>query len=544
MMENFSVVIFLLAVLLSLYPLIDKLSLPQPVFLVLIGLLIGLIPFFPNLALDPDVIFLVVLPPLLFDAATQTSWLDFKTNFIQISTLGVSLVFFTVVAVAITAHFVIPDFSWPLAFLLGAIVSPPDAVASSGIIKGLGLNKKVISILEGESLINDASALVAYRYALIASITGGFIFWKAGLQFLWTAGGGIGIGLLLGYLLVLLHKKINNYPVIETGLSLLTPYLSYLAAEQLSTSGILAVVSTGILISWRSQEIFSYETRMQIKGVWETLIFLINGFVFILIGLQLPNILKQLSGYGFWELIIYGLAIATSTIVIRILWVFASASMSSFIKRLKRKSQVLQEETVNRIFWKNVLVVSWTGTRGMISMATALALPLTLLNGAPFVQRHLIIFLSFVVVFITLVVQGLSLPLLIRLLKIKKSENHDMETKQLQLSLLRSTLYFIDHDCPGVDETIKRELIKKYSSEMKLLIAEVNINGRIDDEGDFLLAQRNALQETLIKIKEFQRDLLSQLHKNGEFSDIAVREVEKDMDIDELKLNQTISKPG
>lgn len=544
MMENFSVVIFLLAVLLSLYPLIDKLSLPQPVFLVLIGLLIGLIPFFPNLALDPDVIFLVVLPPLLFDAATQTSWLDFKTNFIQISTLGVSLVFFTVVAVAITAHFVIPDFSWPLAFLLGAIVSPPDAVASSGIIKGLGLNKKVISILEGESLINDASALVAYRYALIASITGSFIFWKAGLQFLWTAGGGIGIGLLLGYLLVLLHKKINNYPVIETGLSLLTPYLSYLAAEQLSTSGILAVVSTGILISWRSQEIFSYETRMQIKGVWETLIFLMNGFVFILIGLQLPNILKQLSGYGFWELIIYGLAIATSTIVIRILWVFASASMSSFIKRLKRKSQVLQEETVNRIFWKNVLVVSWTGTRGMISMATALALPLTLLNGAPFVQRHLIIFLSFVVVFITLVVQGLSLPLLIRLLKIKKSENHDMETKQLQLSLLRSTLYFIDHDCPGVDETIKRELIKKYSSEMKLLIAEVNINGRIDDEGDFLLAQRNALQETLIKIKEFQRDLLSQLHKNGEFGDIAVREVEKDMDIDELKLNQTISKPG
>jgi CPA1 family monovalent cation:H+ antiporter len=332
MMENFSVVIFLLAVLLSLYPLIDKLRLPQPVFLVLIGLLIGLIPFFPNLALDPDVIFLVVLPPLLFDAATQTSWLDFKTNFIQISTLGVSLVFFTVVAVAITAHFVIPDFSWPLAFLLGAIVSPPDAVASSGIIKGLGLNKKVISILEGESLINDASALVAYRYALIASITGSFIFWKAGLQFLWTAGGGIGIGLLLGYLLILLHKRIDNYPVVETGLSLLTPFLSYLAAEQLHTSGILAVVSTGILISWRSQEIFSYETRMQIKGVWETLIFLMNGFVFILIGLQLPNILKRLSGYSFWELIVYGLAVATSTILIRIRWVFGSASLSSFIK--------------------------------------------------------------------------------------------------------------------------------------------------------------------------------------------------------------------
>jgi CPA1 family monovalent cation:H+ antiporter len=283
---------------------------------------------------------------------------------------------------------------------------------------------------------------------------------------------------------------------------------------------------------------------MQIKGVWDTLIFLMNGFVFILIGLQLTGILKHLSGYGLGELIFYGLVVAVSTILIRILWVFTSASISNLIKRLRRTSQISEEETVNRNFWKNVLVVSWTGTRGLISMATALALPLTLFNGAPFVQRHLIIFLSFVVVFITLVVQGLSLPVLIRLLKIKKSEDHNLETKQLQLSLLRSTLYFIDHDCPGVDETIKRELIKKYSSEIKLLIAEVNINGRIDDEGDFLLAQRNALQETLIKIKEFQRDLLSQLHKNGEFSDIAVREVEKDMDIDELKLNQTISKPG
>jgi CPA1 family monovalent cation:H+ antiporter len=447
------------------------------------------------------------------------------------------------VAVAVMAHYIIPHFSWPLAFLLGAIVSPPDAVASSGIIKGLGLNKKVISILEGESLINDASALIAYRYALVASITGSFIFWKAGLEFLWIAGGGIGIGLLLGYLLILLHKKIKNYPVVETGLSLLTPFLSYLAAEQLHTSGVLAVVSTGIIISWRSQEIFSYETRMQIRGVWDTLIFLMNGFVFILIGLQLPAILKQLSGYGLWELIIYGLAVATSTILIRILWVFTSASMSSLIKRIRRKSQISTGEIITRNFWKNVLIVSWTGTRGMISMATALALPLTLFNGEPFVQRHLIIFLSFVVIFVTLVVQGLSLPILIRVLKIEKSENHDKEAKQLQLSLLRSTLYFIEHDCPGGDEIIKKELIIKYSSEVKLLIAEVNIDSRINDEGDFLLARRDALQGVLINIKQFQRDLLSQLHKSGEFSDIAIREVEKDMDIDELKLNQTIPKP-
>jgi monovalent cation/hydrogen antiporter len=541
-MENFTVIIFLLAVLLSLYALIDKLKIPQPVFLVLVGVLIGFIPFFPNLVLDPEIIFLVVLPPLLFDVASQTSWLDFKTNFVHISTLGVSLVFFTVVAVAITAHSLIPGFTWPLAFLLGAIVSPPDAVASSGIIKGLGLNKKVISILEGESLINDASALIAYRYALAASITGSLVFWKAGIQFLWLAGGGLGIGLLVGYVLIFIHKKIDNYPVVETGLSLLTPFISYLAAEQLHTSGIIAVVSTGIIISWRSQEIFSYQTRMQTRVVWDTLIFLMNGFIFILIGLQLPGILKGLSGFNLSQLAVYGLAVSFATILIRILWVFTGASASLIIKKIGFAAKALPEKTENNNFWKNVLVVSWTGTRGMISMATALALPLTLYDGKPFGERHIIIFLSFVVIFITLVVQGLSLPLLIRWLKIEKTENHDKEAKQLQLSLLHSTLHFIKHDLPDLDESVKKKLIKQYGDQIRLLNEDAGPT--LPDEGNKapLLVKRTAMQQALVDINQFQRQLLLQLHKRGEFNDTAIKEVEKDMDINELKLNQTSTK--
>jgi monovalent cation/hydrogen antiporter len=541
-MENFTIVIFLLAVLLSLYPLIDKLKLPQPVFLVLVGLLIGFIPFFPNLVVDPEIIFVVFLPPLLFHAASHTSWLEFKTNFRQISTLGVSLVFFTTIAVALTAYYIIPDFSWPLAFLLGAIVSPPDAVASSGIIRGLGLNKKVISILEGESLINDASALIAYRYALAATATGSFIFWKAGLEFLWIAGGGIGLGLLVGYLLILIHKKIDNYPVVETGLSLLTPFVSYLAAEQLHASGILAVVSTGIMIAWRSQEIFSYQTRMQTRVVWDTLIFLMNGFIFILIGLQLPGILEQLSAYTMSELIVYGLAIGVATIVVRILWVFVSASTSNLVKKVEHDGKVLPGETLKNNFWKNVLIVSWTGTRGMVSMATALALPLTLYNGEPFTQRHLIIFLSFVVIFITLVVQGLSLPLLIRWLKIEKTENQDRETRTLQLALVQSTVYFIEHEYKGMEESIRKALVKKYENEMRLLTEEINVLTDNEYGKNPLPAGRTALQQVLIDIKQFQRGLLLQLHKSGEFSDAAIREVEKDMDIDELKLHQTLPK--
>src|SRR5678810_330614 len=222
-MEDFKIVVFLMAILISLTAIVNKRKFPFPILLVAAGLIIGFVPQLPDLALDPDVVFLIILPPLLYDAASKTSWHEFRTAIRPISALAITLVFFTTVAVAITAHYLIPGFSWPLAFVLGAVVSPPDAVAASGIIKGLGLNKKVITILEGESLVNDASALIAYRYAVTAVTTGTFIFWKAGLQFLLVAGAGIIIGIVVGYLFVLAHKKIENNAVVETSLTLLAP---------------------------------------------------------------------------------------------------------------------------------------------------------------------------------------------------------------------------------------------------------------------------------------------------------------------------------
>ncbi len=543
-MENFKIIIFILVVLISLSALSDKLKLPTPVFLVLAGLIIGFVPVLPDLIMDPDVVFLVFLPPLLYDAAVRTSWHEFKTNIKPISALGVSLVFITTVAIAITAHYFIPMFSWPLAFLMGAIISPPDAVAATGIIKGLGLNTKVISILEGESLVNDASALIAYRYALVASITGSFLIWEAGLQFLYVAGVGIITGLLIGLVLIFIHKKIENQSIVETSLTLLTPFLSYLAAEQIHASGILAVVSTGLLLAWRSPEIFSYQTRIQTKVVWDTLMFILNGFVFILIGLQLPVILKQLTGYKLSALIGYGLIISGVTILVRIIWVFGSAYLFNLFNRDKKELNDIPPDQNRYGDWKNVLIVAWTGTRGVISMALALALPLTLYNGDTFLQRHLIVFVCFVVVFITLVVQGFSLPLLIRLLDVKPSISEDKEEKELQLYIVNSTMHFIDHEFnPQPPEPVRMELKRKFGQVAAKLAHEINIHARNEIE-DKQLAVRTLteMQKAQLEIARFQRELLLKLHKEGRFSDAAIKMVERDMDIDELKMNQLLPK--
>jgi monovalent cation/hydrogen antiporter len=540
-MEDFKIVIFLMAILISLMAIGNKRKLPYPVLLVAAGLIIGFVPRLPGLALDPDVIFLIILPPLLYDAASKTSWHEFKSSIRPISALAITLFFFTTVGVAVTAHYLIPGFNWPLAFVLGAVISPPDAVAASGIIKGLGLNKKVITIIEGESLVNDASALIAYRYAVAAVSTGTFIFWQAGLQFLLVASLGIFTGVVTGYLVVLVHKKILNNPVVETSLSLLTPFIAYLAAEQFHISGVLAVVSAGLVISWRAPEVFSYVTRMRTRVVWSTVIFLLHGFVFILIGLQLPLIIKNLVGYPFRQLLGYGLLISFITILIRIIWVFAG----TYWHRLFRKASpaaILKdadEET-----WKNVLVVAWTGTRGVISLAAALALPLALQDGTAFPKRHLIIFLAFIVIFVTLVVQGLSLPLLIRWLKLKPQNNIDEEEKELQLYIASNTLLFIEKDLPVLLQEKMQQQLKK---ELELLIRELTKELRRHkrakrNEEVALPLPVDELVAARLEISKFQRALLIKLHQEGEFSDKAIKQVERAMDIEEMQLNLQVPK--
>ncbi|MGZ8508878.1 MAG: Na+/H+ antiporter [Chitinophagaceae bacterium] len=538
-MENFKIIVFIMTILIILTAIANKRKLPYPVLLVAAGLIIGFVPQLPNLALDPDIIFVVLLPPLLYDAASRTSWHEFRTSIRPISALAITLVFFTTVAVAITAHYLIPGFSWPLAFVLGAVVSPPDAVAASGIIKGLGLNKKVITILEGESLVNDASALIAYRYAVAAVTTGTFVFWQASIQFVLVAGVGILIGIVTGYLFVLVHKKIENNTVVETSLTLLAPYISYLAAEHFHMSGVLAVVSTGLVIAWRAPEVFSYQTRIRTRVVWDTMIFLLHGFVFIMIGLQLPSIIKDLGNYSFPQMLGYGLVISLVTIIVRIIWVFAGADWQKFSRKKKNNKGNLSVNGEPDNTWKNVLVVAWTGTRGVISLAAALALPLFLQDGTPFPKRHSIIFLSFVVIFVTLVVQGLSLPLLIRWLKIKPQDNTAAEETELQLYIAGTTLHFIEQEFPiPLDNKLQQQLKNKYEQQIHDLTKEMNRRKKAKQNDEEIQAgPPDAMLNARLEISKFQRTLLLKLHKEGEFSDAVIRQVERVMDIDELKLN-------
>ncbi|MEQ1798864.1 MAG: Na+/H+ antiporter, partial [Lacibacter sp.] len=523
----------------------NKRKLPYPVLLMTAGLIIGFIPQLPNLALDPEIVFAIILPPLLYDAASKTSWHEFKTSIRPISALAVTLVFFTTIAVAVTAYYLIPGFTWPLAFVLGAVVSPPDAVAASGIIKGLGLNKKVITIIEGESLVNDASALIAYRYAVAAVTTGSFVFWQAGLQFLLVASIGTLIGVVIGYLFVWIHKKIGNNPVVETSLTLLLPFISYLAAEQFHMSGVLAVVSSGLVISWRSPEVFTYQTRLRTRLVWDTLIFLLHGFIFMLIGLQLPSIIKGIGNYPLSVIVGYGLVISLVTIIVRIVWVIAGAYWQSLFQKRKKETDSTTVNTDDGNDWKNVLIVAWTGTRGVISLAAALALPLLLDDGTAFPKRHSIIFLAFVVIFITLVVQGLSLPLLIRLLKVKPADNTSTEAAELQLFLANSTLHYIEQELSAsLDQKTQDQLEKKYEQLVQELSKEIRRHKRaIRNDEAVTPKEPDALVNAELEISKFQRGLLLKLHKEGEYTDSVIRQVEMEMDIDELKLNVQVPEP-
>src|SRR5882672_9569258 len=293
-MGNITVIILLLAVITALAEVADRVKIPYPILLVLAGIGISLVPGLPVITLDPDVVFLLFLPPVLYSAAWTTSWPDFKASSRAISLLAIGCVLFTTTLVAVVAHYFIPGFGWPESFVLGAIISPPDAVAASAATKGLGIPRRVTTILEGESLVNDATGLIAYRYGIAAAASGTFIFWLASINFLYVAGLGIILGLVIGIVFTWIHKITPDNPLADTTLTFLTPCTAYLLAEQFHASGVLSVVVAGLYLSQRSSEIFNHQTRLQANFVWEIVIFLLNGIIFILIGLQLHLIAKDL----------------------------------------------------------------------------------------------------------------------------------------------------------------------------------------------------------------------------------------------------------
>ncbi len=370
----------------------------------------------PTIEIDPEIIFLIFLPPLLYDAAFNINARQFKMNRNTIFTLAIGLVFLTACGIAVVAHYIVPGMTWPLSFVLGAILSATDAVAAISITKGLGLSNKTNTILEGESLINDASALVAYRFA-VAAVTGvAFVFWKATMQFAILMAGGSLVGLVMGKILAVIIKKVQHDRLVTISFMMLMPFVTYLVAENLHVSGVIAVVILGLGISRLSNKIFPEDLKTQSRTIWELILFLLNGLIFILIGLQYPYVVRHIAPDQRLPLLGYAFLITVAALVLRMSRVFLQ--QFNLYRAFQSKRRRVSEHAL--LDFKSSLIISWSGMRGIVSLAIAIGLPFTLQDGREFPQRNTIVFLSVAVVLFTLIGQGLTLPWLVRILKEKK----------------------------------------------------------------------------------------------------------------------------
>ena len=420
-MENYTIIIFILAIVIGLSAFADKSKIPYPILLVIVGVAIGFIPTMAEIEINPEIIFLIFLPPLLYDASFNISPKHFKTNLSTISTLAIPLVFLTTFWIAVVSHYMIPGMSWPLSFVLGAILSATDAVAAVNVTKGLGIPEKTITILEGESLINDASALVAYRFAVATAMGSAFIIWKATLDFVLLLGGGFLVGFVMSKILSFILTKVRKNINVTVSFMLLMPFVTYLVAEHLHVSGVIAVVCLGLSISRFSNKIFPESLKNNSKNLWDVIIFILNGLIFILIGLNFRYILKDIDDNMVMPYIGYAAIITIVALSTRMIRIFLQKInlQKSFLKNDTKKRKVSEHSLLDS---KNSFIIAWSGMRGIVSLAIALGLPKHLPDGTPFPERNAILFISVAVVLLTIVGQGLSLPWIVKKLNLKEEE--------------------------------------------------------------------------------------------------------------------------
>lgn len=420
-MENYSIIIFILAIVIGLSAFADKAKLPYHILLVIVGIAIGFIPTMSEIEINPEIIFLIFLPPLLYDASFNISPKDFKTNINTIGTLAVSLVFLTAAGIAVVAYYIIPGMTWPLAFVLGAILSATDAVAAISVTKGLKLSHKTLTILEGESLINDASALVAYRFAVAAVMGSSFIIWKATLEFILLLGGGFLVGFTLAKFLAFILNRVQKNINVTISFMLLMPFVAYLVAENLHVSGVIAVVVLGLTIARFSKKIFPESLKNQSRSLWDIIIFLLNGLIFILIGLNFRYVLKHIDNGMVLPYIGYAVIITIVALLIRMARIFLQKiNLQKAFQNTKRKRRVSEHALLDT---NNSIILSWSGMRGIVSLAIAIGIPKQLEDGTPFPERDAIIFISVAVVLLTLIGQGLTLPWIVKKLNLKQEES-------------------------------------------------------------------------------------------------------------------------
>ena len=519
-MDLLEVVLFLLLLSVALGWVARRLNFPYPIALVIGGAALGFLPEVPQFPFDPQFILVLVLPPVLYQTALLTSWRDFKANIRPIGLLAVGLVIATTLAVGATLKFVVPDIPWAAAFVLGAIVSPPDAVAATAILTRLNVPRRVVTILEGESLVNDASGLVLYKFAVAAVLTGTFSLRDASVEFVGVAIAGVLIGIVVGRVFISVHRYLRDV-FIEVLMTFAVPYIAYILAESLHVSGVLAVVAAGLVRGRYAPEIVSAEMRIIARSVWKLFVFLLNSLVFILIGLQLSGIIGRLSGYSSGDLMLYATLVSAVAIAVRFAWIYPATYLPRMVSaRLRERDPAPSEQ--------ELFIMSWCGMRGIVSLAAALALPLALEGGAPFPGRDLIVFLTFVVIAVTLVVQGLTVGPLIRVLGVGTDWSEHEEEQHARFALGKAAIAAISE--LEAKEGIAPELAERIRAEFAEKISIAPPGGQILTGGaDIAKRVRQAA------IRAGRRELI-RIWRENRISDDVLHHLEEDLDYQESRL--------
>ena len=501
-----------------------KIRVPYPILLTLGGVVLALVPGLPAIHLDPELVFSLFLPPLIYPAAVWTSWREFRGNLQPILPMAIVLVLLTMTATAYVFH-CLTGLPLAVGFVFGALISPPDAVAALAVTKDLRVPRKIIVILEGESLVNDATSFISFRFAVAAVLTGSFSLGQASLQFLLVAAGGICVGLAVGWLATQVQKRLDDPPV-QTVFSLLTPYIAYFSGEKLHVSGILAVVIAGIYYGWRAPHVLSGRMRLQAVPVWEMVVFILNGVLFMLIGLQLPEVIRALAPGSAMGVTKLAVLVLSTIVLVRFVWMFAATYLPRLLSRTFRRK--------NPAPWQHTALIAWTGLRGADSLAGALAIPFLLGNGEPFPGRDLILLLTFCVIFGTLVLQGLTLTPLVRWLKIADDHVPQQEERMARLKANEAALDRIEE--MGSSNQARPETVERLRAEYADRIRQLSRKGPHEKavgrlfSRDFEELAREALQT--------ERDTVITLRNEEAINDQVLRRIQRDIDLAEARLQR------
>ncbi len=526
-MNDIETLIALVAAAIVLVRLADAVSIPYPIVLVLGGLAIGFLPGGPTLELQPDVVFLVFLPPLLQSAGYWASPQELRAALVPLTWLVLGLSVATMVAVAAIAQALIPGIDWAEGFVLGAIVAPTDPVSAIATFDRVGVTDRVATLVEGEAMVNDAVALVSYKVALAAVVTGTLTASTAVDDLIVGVAGGIAIGLAVGWLMILALRRLDD-PPLAILLTVFTAYASFALADGVGASGVLAAVSSGLLAGWRSHEIFNADLRLNAQSFWRVLVFALNAILFVLVGLQFPEILRRVGDqFSPGEIIGYGLLVSAVVIVVRVAWQFLPVSIGSALPKLG--------DTGGGEDWRERLLIGWTGMRGAVSLAAALALPFTLDSGASFGSRDLIVYLTVAVIFVTLVAQGLTLPALVRRLGLSATEPWAPDEAVARLAAAQAALDRLDEleqSGAPIPENALNRLRELYQARFARCVTALSGEASEIPIQDPLTGYRR-LRADLISA---ERDTLLGMRNDGRIKQDLFRRIQRDLDLDEARL--------